>query len=82
MAPSAASADLTLCGRTTPLERSRDGFALRLGIACEGVGEVRVRFPDARVVSCPIGYVTPHLPVRFRLEADASGCAVRMDRTA
>lgn len=70
----ATSADLTLCGQSTPLQRTDGKFTGTLPIRCEGDGAIKVNFPDRPSVSCPIGYVTPGAVQSFKFEVDNGRC--------
>ena len=70
----ATSADLILCGRSTPLERTDGKFTGTLPIRCEGDGTIKVGFPDRPPVNCPIGYVTPGAVQSFKFEVDSGRC--------
>jgi hypothetical protein len=73
-AEGAASAELTLCGQFTRLERTDGKFTGTLPIRCEGDGAIKVSFPDRPPVSCPIGYVTPGAAQSFKFEVENGRC--------
>ncbi len=70
----ATSADLTLCGQSTTLKRADGKFTGDVPIRCEGVGAIKVGFPDRPQVRCPIGYVTPGAVQSFKFEVDNGRC--------
>lgn len=70
----ATSADLTLCGQSTPLKLADGKFTGAVPIRCEGDGAIKVGFPDRPQVSCPIGYVTPGAVQSFKFEVDNGRC--------
>lgn len=70
----ATSADLILCGQSTPLKLADGKFTGTFPIRCEGDGAIKVGFHDRPQVSCPIGYVTPGAVQSFKFEVNNGQC--------
>lgn len=70
----ATSADVFLCGQSTPLPRADGKFTGAVPIRCEGDGAIKVGFRDRPPVRCPIGYVTPGAAQSFTFEVDNGHC--------
>lgn len=56
---SVRSANLVLCGSTTPIQRQGGRFTASEPINCEGSGYIQVTYAAGDQRNCPVGYVTP-----------------------
>ena len=64
-----------LCGRQADLVTQGERLRATMPATCEGSGEVRLRLEDGRVVTCPVGYVTPGAGQTFLFVLNGEECA-------
>jgi Na+-transporting methylmalonyl-CoA/oxaloacetate decarboxylase gamma subunit len=70
----AVSAELTMCGNKTLLDRSGTIFTASVTDSCEANAEILVRFPDQSSAICLASYVVPDMGRDFRFRLSEGRC--------
>ncbi len=73
-APEAISAELSLAGQTSSLERRGNSFMGTRDIYGDGHGNIIVHFGKQPPVKCMVGYVTRGMALDFKFRIEGGKC--------